>query len=253
MSRCTSLEVRRRVGSACISLLLVLFCFVPATAQAAPAASISGRVVAAADGEPIAGARVFLAGTDREAITTADGRFRLQGLPPGLQSVQVSYLGSKSDPERIALEDGEVSLVQISLDIRLDPLRAVVKRTAPGGKLRGFYERMEREQGYFITREDILTRDPSRVTDLLRRIPGMHVGRDGIAPRRVGFSRPEGGCPIQYYLDGARAPGLQLDDLSPRDLEGIEIYPGLARVPMRFRYQARCGVIVVWTREPSQG
>ena len=54
--------------------------------------SISGVVTDAANGEPVLGATVLLAGTTRGTATGADGTFRLEGVAAGTHTVEVSML-----------------------------------------------------------------------------------------------------------------------------------------------------------------
>jgi hypothetical protein len=58
------------------------------------------------------------------------------------------------------------------------------------------------------------------------------------------------------YVDGVafgRADDV-LDQVGPTDIEGIEIYRRATEVPPEFGgLQARCGVILVWTRRAQPG
>lgn len=56
-------------------------------------AAISGRIVSAYAGVPLAGAIVSLDAYDLSTITAEDGRFRLEGAPPGEYVLRVSYFG----------------------------------------------------------------------------------------------------------------------------------------------------------------
>lgn len=57
----------------------------------APGATVlTGRLVDSFTGQPLAGARVVVDGTAIEAETDADGRFRVEGVPPGAQRVLVA-------------------------------------------------------------------------------------------------------------------------------------------------------------------
>lgn len=248
---------RRRAGRArarwatltMLPAVLLILSSVPAAPQST--ASISGQVVSAADEEPLPHAQVRLTDQNRTAITDRDGRFLFSELEPGSLILVVTFLGTTSEPMEVRLTDGELERVLISMDVALEPITAAIARSQRPGKLRGFYRRMDSEQGYFITRADIQDRRPRRMTDMLRRVPGVEVGRADLGPVgvRMGRGRP---CPIQYFVDGVRAPFFDIDNVLPDDVAGVEIYPGVARVPIQFRYQATCGAIVIWTRDPAE-
>jgi hypothetical protein len=56
------------------------------------------------------------------------------------------------------------------------------------------------------------------------------------------------------WLDGQRALGLELDDLSANDIEGMELYQSLSTTPPQFSHGGSttpCGTIVVWSRVPG--
>jgi hypothetical protein len=57
------------------------------------------------------------------------------------------------------------------------------------------------------------------------------------------------------WIDGQRAPGMEIDEIPLNDIEGIELYNGPSTTPAEF-WQAngsQCGTIVVWTRLPGGG
>jgi len=77
----------RRVGRVCGLLLL------PAGLLAQGTGKLVGRVVDAANGSPVAGARVAVAGTALSAITRVDGRFALSEVPAGRVILRVAMIG----------------------------------------------------------------------------------------------------------------------------------------------------------------
>ncbi len=214
------------------------------------AATLTGQVVSAADRTPLPYAQVRLVDEERLVVADDAGRFLFTEVAPGPLLLVVTFLGTTSNPTELTLASGQLHQVRIAMDVALDPITADIPRSEAPSKLRGFYERMDSEQGYFITRTEIEERDPSRMTDMLRRIPGVDVGSARVG--RIGVSMGRGrSCAIQYFLDGIRTPFFDIDDLSPGDVAGVEVYPGVARVPIQFKHRATCGVIVIWTRDPQ--
>lgn len=238
------------------TLLAVCFCLaapLPRAAAAQSAGSIVGRVVTSPERTPVAGARVFVQGSADTAVTAGDGLFRLESLPVGRHVLRLDYLGMRSRDVPVELDSRHPVSLDIALSMSVIPvaeLVVTVDRRLPVNKLFDFYRRMAHGQGVFFTRADVRARHPARITDLLRDVPGIQVGPP--RPGRVYVTmgrRP--GCIPEYYVDGARAPGFDLDDLQPSDLAGLEVYRGNSEVPMEFKAFERCGAIVVWTREPG--
>ena len=123
--------------------------------------------------------------------------------------------------------------------------------------LADFYDRSARGFGHFVTREQIEKRNPMNLSDMMRMIPGARL-----IPMRNGgqaalrFNRAMGArdCPPQYWVDGVKAFALNIDDIIPQDVEGIEIYEGASSVPPQFNTKEGttiCGVVLIWTRIPG--
>ena len=55
---------------------------------------------------------------------------------------------------------------------------------------------------------------------------------------------------MAYWLDGAPAEGAMVMLQPPRDLDGIEIYSGLAETPPELFQPNTCGAVAMWTRTP---
>lgn len=149
--------------------------------------------------------------------------------------------------------------------VPLPPLRVEAAPTAPRGKMRGFHRRRRRHPGgVFIDRRQIERRNPRRLSDLVHAVAGLAPGPrpGGVEPPALGNRRasPVPGrrpCRVRYFVDGAPYPpgtGFRIDLLAPDDVEAIEIYRGASGVPARFdRRRDRCGVVVIWTRDPGGG
>lgn len=217
-------------------------------------ASIVGRVLDASSAEPIEGAEIRLQDSPHRVTSAESGLFRLEGIPSGQHTLAVHYLGMKSKLFPVRLSARQTLNVTISLETKVLPvaeLVVTVEQTVPVSKLTGFYRRLEQGPGYYLTRADIEDMSAARTTDLLRRVPGLDIGqrnRAGVTPVTMGR---RDGCLPRFYVDGAYAAYFDVDNLHPRDIAGIEIYRGNSEVPIRFKHGDRCGVIVVWTRDPG--
>src|SRR5688500_17812378 len=99
-----------------LSYLLLLLLFSPtAQAQAPRTAGIAGLVVDARDGTPLQGVLVRLHDTQVETTTGPDGRFRIDGVPPGEVGLYVSLVGYGLARRQIDLAPGQMADVTIPL------------------------------------------------------------------------------------------------------------------------------------------
>lgn len=234
------------------SAAALLLLHAPAALQAQHA-TITGRVVSAETGEPLGGVEVRLEGTPHGAVTADNGLFRMENLPAGQYLLTMEYVGAKSREFQVALGMREKINVAFDLGMKVIPvpdIEVTVNDNIPVGKLYSFHRRAETSPGYFITREDIENRHTSRTTDILRQVPGLDIGPRRLGGTSVTMSRRKG-CVPDYFVDGARAPRFDVDNLQPVDIAGIEVYRGNSEVPAEFKHADRCGVIVLWTRDPS--
>lgn len=219
------------------------------------AGRISGVVRARDGGRLLSGARVAVPELEVETLTGDRGRFELPSLPPGRYSLQVSHLsyGGRTDSVQVrSRQNVRVALEVATRPVEVDPVTVRVEGTRSRWlAAQGFYRRMQRSGGEFITREEILERDPARLSHMFRPVSGVQV-RDGHlmmkrAPASLAnFQR----CRLQYFINGQAADlPMGVDTFQPDDVLGIEIYRGASQVPAMYNERrAACGAVVLWLR-----
>lgn len=112
---------RRRSGPALAhfrplaAALLAVVVAAAAHAQPAAAPGAVAGTVRDADGRPLAGASVYLSGTTRGDAADADGRFRIEGVPPGAYRVVASMIGFETGAEPVEIGPG----ARLSVDFGL--------------------------------------------------------------------------------------------------------------------------------------
>jgi len=221
---------------------------------------VAGRVIEDNTLEPITAARVAFFDVNERflgAVTTdQDGRFGFVVEKAPAVRMQVRRIGYAQTMTPMLRFDDHLSF-EVEIRLRTDAvLVAPLEVTAIGGRgypfFSGFEHRRTSGAGIYFTRADIENRKPALVTDLIATVPGVHLSGSGTGSRRtINIGRTN--CPAQLYVDGFLvnvAGAFALDEVvSPADVQGIEVYRGLGTVPPEFYSpQARCGVIVVWTR-----
>lgn len=274
--------MRRSTTSASFFALL-LFLLLPAGLAAQQSGAMSGVVLAGATGQPLSGAQVVVEGGQAGAVTDSDGRFRITGLAPGQTSVEVRLIGYTPVTRTVDVRSGEVTEVRISLStsrIRLDDI--VVTGTA-GRRLR---REQPAEIGEIDAAELVETNPVNSVSTLLQaRSAGVTVsqanGQSGTGQRiRVrGISSIALSNDPLVYIDGVRVDSRnqiarpddpsqaspatsfdatggstlsRLDDLSPEDIERIEIVKGPAAATL-YGADASAGVIQIITKDGGSG
>ena len=229
-----------------LALLLALLALPPVHAQRL--GSISGTVRATANGPLIEGARVVLVGTTFAVSTSRHGEFSFTGLVPGKYVIQASAIGFEtlSSPIEVkALETLRVEFEAEPQSFRLPELEAREKPNLPADFLR----RSTSGAGRYYSRAEIERRNAATLGDLLRTVPGLRVSCSSF-PCRIQLARAPRTCPLAYWIDGVLADAGTVLLQPPQDLDGVEIYSGLAETPPELYRPNTCGALVVWTRTP---
>lgn len=217
------------------------------------AGRLSGTVVNAVDGQPIAGARVGIA-NGPQARANERGEWTIADAPVGTRVLEVRGVGfypvrlpvhvlDDAAPVRVAL-----STTQSVLDtVKVTATRMMDRERA------GFEDRRRRGQGHYLTAEDVAQRQPILTSDLFRVMPGVRVDSRANITTRGGL----GWCAPSFYIDGHYVPDLNAGDIDawvqPSEITGVEVYTGIS-APAEFQPGANgCGSIVIWTNLDDAG
>ena len=210
-------------------------------------------------GRAVVGARLTVIGASLAGESDGVGAWSISNIPVGSVQLAVRRIGFAPETLNVRVDETNTLVEALGLRRIALPLQAVVVhgRRDLRGPMAGFYARLERGHGRFLTQEQIDRSTARRMSDLLRGIPGLRIDQ-----RRFGNQsyRLRGAtiAPL-VWLDGIPmgAAEVDLDNFDPRTFAGIEIYSGAATVPVEFAgsrtMSTSGGSIVLWTRqgEPS--
>jgi len=211
---------------------------------------------------PLHAAFVSIVGTKIRVGTGPNGRFRIVDVPAGQYLLVVRRVGYRPTSSTVELAAHDT----LRLSYMLDPAPAaelapvVVTAAVKSKRMRDFDERRKFGVGLFLTDSAIEAHHAVFSTELFRGYPQINVSPDNSTAvtqyyalsAREGANPSLGACPMSVLLDRVPLPTpFNLDLLPPpRDLEGIEIYPGPSTTPPQFSgFNKGCGVILVWTKQ----
>ena len=241
-----------RVGVLCLISLLTL-----SAGSVSAQQSLLRGIVTDSAGDPIAEAAVAIVALRQATRTDDAGHFTFSKLPLGELEVSVRRIGYEPKTVKITITTSVIDSIKVRLKDLPEVLSAMSVSVTEQHRRQGiedFYWRRARGLGAFFTKEEIRARNVSAPSDMLRSTPGIRFVRAG-GGKGIRFistsSRRE--CMPTIFLDGQRAVGLEIDDLSAQDIEGMELYQSLASTPPQFFNGGGtpCGVIVVWSRVPG--
>jgi hypothetical protein len=228
--------------------------------------TLSGTIVAVADGKPVRGAHVSLVdGPETEA--NERGEWTLTDAPPGTRMLDVRALGFVPSRRHVDIVSGAAP-VRVSLST-LKAVLDTVKITAT--RLRsddnGFEDRRQTGLGRYLTPEDIAKQNPGSLSEVFRSIPGLRFEYDDeLVEKRIRMRSGFGSCEPAIYINGQAMTTMAADSaksglatvtltsddidtwLRPRDVTGIEIYAG-DNTPVQYQQgMSGCGSILIWTK-----
>ncbi|MEO8193132.1 MAG: carboxypeptidase regulatory-like domain-containing protein [Gemmatimonadales bacterium] len=231
---------------------------------------LSGTVVTAAEGRPLAGAQVSI--TDGPQTRANErGEWTLVDAPVGTRMLEIRALGYYPERRHVHVIPGAepVRVALSTLKAVLDTVKVRATRFYNRDRS-GFQERRHVGVGRYLTPADIARRPATFTSDLFRTVSGVRIGFASdtlmsdmvlaVSPddmsttdRRILMKGISGDwCAPAIYMDGLHMPGFDADAIDawvrPRDVSGIEIYSE-ASVPSEFQQKrSGCGSIVIWRK-----
>lgn len=236
---------------------------------------IKGSVVGA-NSTPVPAAIVTLDSSRVQVATDSVGAFTLGTVAVGRHTLTARRLGFAMASVAASVTAGETTAVVFRLEAAPQMLPEVEVRGRKVIDLPRFtaaVERASRNNGAAFTADDIAKENPFDTKSLLERLPGVHVsdrsimfsrcqdsgmlpnpnasggGRGGISS----FSPARGPAPrVQVYVDGKRLTynddaNTILTSINPRSIAVMEVYTGVARIPVEYLVDA-CAVVAIWTK-----
>ena len=259
-----------------VSRIAVILAIVAGAAGAQQTATITGVITDLRSKQPVSGATVMVVGTRVAARSGDDGRYRLAAVPAGTPLVSVARIGYATQRRNVTVNSDQVALDFVLESVATSLDEVVVTGTA-GGELR----RSLGNAVSVIDAEEAMAKSASQNLSSLigARAPGVIIapgsGRLGAGPAIQIRGRNSIGLdnsPL-LFVDGVRVsnatsagpvapPGRfggqasnvsgRLNDISPEDIESIEIIKGPAAATI-YGTEAANGVIQIITKKGTAG
>jgi outer membrane cobalamin receptor len=225
---------------------LVAVWLAPLVGRAQVQSEVRGRVTAAADGSGLPGATIDDAQGEAGAVAGGGGAFVLRGLSPGVHTLRVIAVGFRPAAMTVAVENGRATDASVALAPTVAHLTTIAVTAAADSAPAG---------ATVLTHADIVASGRQDIADLLDRVPGVVVTRQGGPGGRAtlsvrGSSASEvlvlvDGVPINSHLTGE----ADLSGIPVSSIERITVIPGAQSA--RYGSRALAGVVVVQTRQPD--
>ncbi len=222
-------------------------------------AGTAGKVISVAQAE------VTLVGTRHLAVTDTSGTFRLGSIPVGAYLLRIRRVGYTPLQTTVTVRAGASTDLLFALSPVRQELETVTVKTEArrSARLEQFEIRRRRGLGTFITRSTLEGPGIVSLSGALRRLAGVRIIDSIVDGSHVPVAVSSHGakfynnhmvnCVLRIVVDDVVMPeGFALDQVSPNDIEAIEVYDGPSTVPSQYASMSSsvsCGVILLWTKD----
>lgn len=265
----------------CLLAICLLPAAWPGSAECQPRGSSAHRLsISVADSAthaPLLGSQVLVSSRHLSFIVPESGVVTFDLVPPVNDTIIVRRLGYFPVVMTVSLKPSQST----SLLVLLDPVPQLlpevsIENTVQRGLIRnGFFDRRTRSNGYFVGPEQIATRKPARLSDLLADDPQVRFFDAASGGRYIRFTRAENCSPL-VYVDGVLVVNERpvsrgkvvrgtlhsneasndvlsqqdqgIDEISVRQVAAVEAYSSSTQAPPQYSaIGAACGILLVWT------
>lgn len=205
------------------------------------------------DGRAVANARVVMMVSGSESRADSAGRFVLDNVPGGTQSIDVRALGYDALSDAVDVVNGAPPVtIDMSRFMSLDTVRVRAQRSrTASGRFAGYEARKKMGFGKFFD-SDVLDRmNLLRISDFFATVPGiiMITNQRGERIPTMRGATFAGRCSPMVLVDGFPfPPDAELDAfVPPMSVVAIEVYSSAFTPAELSRPFAPCGTIGIWT------
>lgn len=218
-------------------LRIVVFVFalsLPGAIQAQSTGVLEGQVADSTNNEAIFGANIYIAEISRGAATDINGNYRIESIPEGEYDVRFSYLGYKTQVFRIAISDGETTILNVSLLPDFITGEEVQVLAQAAGQAAAIKDQIQSNTIVNVVSAERISELPDQnAAESVGRLPGVSVQRNAGEAQKVvvrGLSPKFNSITV----NGVRIPGtdennrsVDLSLIPPDVLGGIEVFKAL--------------------------
>ncbi|HKK92919.1 MAG TPA: SusC/RagA family TonB-linked outer membrane protein [Longimicrobiales bacterium] len=249
-----------------VALLVAVFgAFAPVQAQTG---SVTGTVRDAGTGQPLTGVQMVIVGTNSGALTNAEGRYLITGVPTGDREVRAILIGYSQQTQAVEVSTGAPAVADFQLATSVIDIDGLVVNAATGREQRA------RELGTNVANINLEEVNPGPINSVADALSGRTSGLQlqdvngsvGTSQRiriRGANSLSLSNEPL-VFVDGIQISSgtgslgvggqqaSRLNDINPADIANIEVIKGPAAAAL-YGTAAANGVIQITTKRGRPG
>ncbi len=211
---------------------IIVFLFFSSTLNILSAQGIIvGEVIDSLTTKALPGANVYIPGTSLGSATDLDGIFRITEIPAGMQTIEASYIGYRSNKIKILVTDDETARISIQLIPDIIEGETIEITAQALGQAAAINQQIRSNTIINVISEEKIQELPdANAAEAIGRLPGVSVTRTGGEANKV-LIRGMQAKFSTITVDGVRVPAtdetgraVDLSTLSQNSLSGIELY-----------------------------
>jgi len=169
-------------------------------------------VVVDSDGLQVPFSNILIESLNVGTYSDVDGRFLLQGVPAGNQTITVKYLGYEDAKADVLVEDGKTVTVNITITSKAVSLDDIVITGFNSGQAKALNTQKNKQNITNIVSTDQVGKFPdANIGDAVKRIPGITMQVDQGEARNV-IIRGLAPQLNSVTLNGSRIPSAEGDN-----------------------------------------
>jgi hypothetical protein len=184
-------------------VLLIPSIFLPLGAASAQTATVTGRILDRETRTPLAGAVVAVQPQGLQALSDDQGRFRIEGVRPGMVRLEATYLGYAP-----AVETSVMARTSRPTFVLLELRPAAIEVEGITVQADAFQGREDAPTSTQRLTEVEIRRNPGGIGDISRSLLSLPGVLGGVDNRNDLLVRGGGPGENAYYLDGIRIPQI---------------------------------------------
>ncbi len=209
---------------------------------------VSGMVTSAEDGLPVVGASVLVKGTSVGTVTNMDGKFAINNVPAGQQTLMVSYVGMHT--QEVAITSSNLSIVLKTDNEVLDEVIVVAYGTAKKSSFTGSAAVIDSKKLELRPITNVTKGLEGQSTGVLTTSGSGQPGSSASIVIR-GFGSINASSSPLYVLDGIPFDG-SLSSINPADIESMTVLKD-ASASALYGARGANGVVLINTKKGKEG
>ncbi len=195
---------------------------------------IRGRITDSTSNVPLSYANVFVVGTSQGTATDKEGKYHINNLPVGEQTIRISYVGYNSKDIEVEIHENKTTELDAKISPKVLEGQEVVITSQALGQVAAINQQINANTIVNVVSEERIQELPdANAGESLGRLPGVSISRSGGEANKIvlrGFDEKFSTITVDGFRIAStevNQSSIDLSTISQGSLAGIELYKAL--------------------------